>query len=260
MGIVEYIKKDALVRITLNRPDAMNAINAELGIALLQALLEAEYDNAVRAVLLTGNGRAFSSGGDVKAMLASAEPKGKFFKELTVYLNGIINTILMMRKPVIAGINGAAAGAGVSLALACDLVTAARSSRFNLAYTKIGLTPDGGATSLLAYHVGPKRAMEYIMLNPDISAEQAMEIGLINRVFDDSTFLEQTTAFAQTIAGGPTVAFAYTKRTMNHAYPGPLERTLELEREGIAACGSTEDFKEASKAFAQKRPPVFTGR
>ncbi|MCL4468778.1 MAG: enoyl-CoA hydratase-related protein [Deltaproteobacteria bacterium] len=259
MGIVEYKKKAALGIITMNRPDAMNAINAELGNALLKSLIDAEYDKEVRAILLTGTGRAFSSGGDVKAMLASAEPKGKFFKELTVYLNGIINTILMMRKPVIAGMNGAAAGAGVSLALACDLVTAARSSRFNLAYTKIGLTPDGGATAMLAHHVGPKRAMEYIMLNPDITAEQALEIGLVNRVFDDSTFAEQTISFAQALAGGPTVAFAYTKRTMNHAYPGPLERILELEREGIAACGSTEDFKEASAAFVEKRTPVFKG-
>ncbi len=260
MGIIEYKKNKALCIITMNRPDAMNAINAELGNALLKALVEAEHDKEVRALLLTGAGKAFSSGGDVKAMLASSEPRGRFFKELTVYLNGIINTIMMMRKPIIAGMNGSAAGAGVSLALACDLVTAAQSSRFNLAYTKIGLTPDGGATAMLAYHAGPKRAMEYIMLNPDISAQQALETGLINRVFDDRTFMEQTISFAQVIADGPTIAFAYAKRNVNHTYPGPLERTLELEREGIAACGSTEDFKEAGAAFVEKRTPVFKGR
>lgn len=260
MGIIEYKKNNALCIITMNRPDAMNAINAELGNTLLKALIDAEYDKEVRAVLLTGTGKAFSSGGDVKAMLASTEPRGKFFKELTVYLNGIINTIMMMRKPVIAGMNGSAAGAGVSLALACDLVTAAQSSKFNLAYTKIGLTPDGGATAMLAYHVGPKRTMEYIMLNPDITAQQALEIGLVNRVFDDSTFMEQTISFAQVIAGGPTVAFAYAKRNVNQTYPGPLERILELEREGIAACGCTEDFKEASAAFVEKRKPVFKGK
>ncbi len=260
MGIIEYKKNNALCIITMNRPDAMNAINAELGNDLLKALVNAEYDKEIRALLLTGTGKAFSSGGDVKAMLASAEPRGKFFKELTVYLNGIINTIMMMRKPVIAGMNGSAAGAGVSLALACDLITATKSSRFNLAYTKIGLTPDGGATAMLAHHVGPKRAMEYIMLNPDISAQQALEIGLVNRVFDDGTFMEQTILFAQVIAGGPTVAFAYAKRNVNQTYPGPLEHILELEREGIAACGSTEDFQEASAAFVEKRKPVFKGK
>ncbi|MGC8579991.1 MAG: enoyl-CoA hydratase/isomerase family protein [bacterium] len=260
MRIVEYSKKDALCIIVMNRQDAMNAINVELGNALLKALIDAEYDKDVRAILLTGNGKAFSSGGDVKAMLASEDPKGKFFKELTVYLNGIINTIMMMHKPIIAGLNGVAAGAGVSIALACDLITAAKSSRFNLAYTRIALAPDGGATALLAHHVGPKRAMEYIMLNPDISAEQALEIGLINRVFDDATFMEQTISFAQTIAHGPTVAYAYAKRSMQNTYPGPIERILELEREGISACGSTEDFKEAGVAFMEKRPTIFKGR
>ena len=260
MDIIEYKKNDSLCIITMNRPDAMNAINAELGEGLLKALIDAEYDEEVRAILLTGTGKAFSSGGDVKAMLAFAGTKGKFFKELTVYLNGIINTIRTMDKPVIAGVNGAAAGAGVSLALACDLVTAAESSRFNLAYTKIGLTPDGGATALLAHHAGPKRAMEYVLLNSDISARQAMDVGLVNRVFGDTAFTEQTTAFAQAIAAGPTVAFAYAKRTMNQAYSEPMERILELEREGIAACGCTKDFKEASAAFVEKRKPVFRGR
>jgi 2-(1,2-epoxy-1,2-dihydrophenyl)acetyl-CoA isomerase len=124
---------------------------------------------------------ASNSGGDVKAMLAVPDPKGNFFKELTVYLNEIINTIRMMDKPVIVGMNGTAAGAGVSLALACDLIAAAKSAKFNLAYTKIGLTPDGGATALLAHIAGPKRAMEYIMLNRDIPAQQALEMGLVKQ-------------------------------------------------------------------------------
>ncbi len=260
MGIIEYKKNNALCIITMNRPEAMNAINAELGNELLKALIEAEYDKEVRAILLTGTGKAFSSGGDVKAMLAYMEEKGKFFKELTVYLNAIINTIRMMKKPVIAGVNGSAAGAGVSLALACDLITAAKSSRFSLAYTKIGLMPDGGATAMLAYHAGPKRAMEYIMLNPDITAQQALDIGLVNRVFDDSTFMKRTILFSQVIAEGPTVAFAYTKRNLNQAYSSPLEHILELEREGIAVCGGTEDFKEASAVFVEKRKPVFKGK
>lgn len=259
MGSIEYTKQNSLCVITMNRPEAMNAINAELGEGLLRALIDAEYDREIRAVLLTGTGKAFSSGGDVKAMLSFPGTKGKFFKELTVYLNGIVNTIRTMDKPVIAGVNGAAAGAGVSLALACDLVTAAASARFNLAYTKIGLTPDGGATALLAQHAGPKRAMEYILLNPDLSAVQARDLGLVNRVFDDDGFVEQTTAFARSVAAGPTVAFAYAKRNINQAFAEPLERILELEREGIAACGCTEDFKEAGAAFVQKRKPVFKG-
>ncbi len=260
MGIIEYKKYGPLCVITMNRPDAMNAINLELGSGLLKALLDAEYDGGIRAILLTGTGKSFSSGGDVKSMLSAPDPKGKFFKELTVYLNGIMNTIRMMDKPVIAGMNGTAAGAGVSLALACDLIAAARSAKFNLAYTKIGLTPDGGATALLSYHAGPKRAMEYILLNQDIPSQQALEMGLVNRVFDDAAFMEQATAFAQTIAAGPTVAFAYAKRNMNQAYSSSMERILELEREGIAACGNTEDFKEASAAFIEKRRPVFRGR
>ncbi len=260
MGIVEYDKSNQLCIITMNRPDTMNALNLELFNALLSALVNAEYDKDVRAILLTGKGKAFSSGGDVRAMVSAEEPKGKFFKQLAVYLNGIVNTILMMRKPIIAGINGVTAGAGVGIALACDLITASESSRFNLAYTKIGLSTDGGTTSLLSYHVGPKRAMEYIMLNPEISAKQALEIGLVNRVFDDATFMEQTISFAQTVAQGPTIAFAHAKRAMNRCYPGPLEYILELERGGISECALTEDFKNACLAFTQKRIPTFNGR
>lgn len=259
MSVVQYNKENSLCIIVMKKPDTLNALDPELGNALLSALINAEYDKDVRAILLTGSGKAFSSGGDVKSMILSEEPKGKFFKQLTVYLNGIVNTMLMMRKPLIAGVNGVAAGAGISLALACDLITASKSSRFNLAYTKIGLTPDGGTSSLLVHHVGPKRAMEYIMLNPDINAEQALQLGIINRVFDDASFMEQTISFAQTIAQGPTIAFAYAKRAINYTYPGPWERILELEREGISACGSTEDFKKAIIAFIEKRTPVFKG-
>ncbi|MCL4557787.1 MAG: enoyl-CoA hydratase-related protein [Deltaproteobacteria bacterium] len=260
MGVVEHKKEGHLFIITMNRPEAMNAINFELGSGLLKTLIEAEYDEGIRTILLTGAGRAFSSGGDVKEMIASPEPRGKHFKELTVYLNGIINTIRMMKKPIVAGMNGTAAGAGVSLALACDLITAARSARFNLSYTKVGLTPDGGITAMLSYHVGPKRTMEYILLNPDIPSQHAMEIGLVNRVFDDGTFMEQTVSFAQEIAEGPTTAFAYAKRNTNMAYAGMLEHILELEREGISACGGTDDFREAGNAFMERRKPVFRGK
>jgi len=260
MSVIEYKKQDGLCIIRMNRPEVMNAFNRELGEAFLKALLDAEYDDEVRAILLTGTGKAFSSGGDVKAMMMAPEPRGKFFKELTVFLNGIINTIRMMKKTVIAGVNGTAAGAGVSLVLACDLATASSSANLYLAYTMIGLTPDGGATALLTRHVGIKRAMEYILLNPAITAQKAMEIGLVNKVFNDSTFMEQTIEFAKTVAAGPTTAYAYTKRNVNQAYSSSFEYILELEREGISACGSTEDFKEAVTAFVEKRKPIFKGR
>ncbi len=260
MGVVEYDKQDELAVITLNRPEAMNAINAELGEALLKILVDVEYDEKIRAILLTGRGKAFSSGGDVKAMVTSPDPKSKFFKELTVFLNGIVNTIKMINKPVIAGLNGTAAGAGVSLALACDLIVASRSAVFNLAYTKIGLTPDGGATALLTQHVGPKRAMEYILLNPVINMQQALEIGLINRVFEDDIFMKEALGFTRSIARGPTVAYGFTKQNINQAFSSPLERILELEREGISACANTQDFIEAGMAFIEKRKPVFHGK
>jgi 2-(1,2-epoxy-1,2-dihydrophenyl)acetyl-CoA isomerase len=260
MGVVEYNKQDQLAIITLNRPEAMNAINVELGEALLKILVDVEYDENIRAILLTGTGKAFSSGGDVKAMIASPDPKSKFFKELTVFLNGIVNTIRMLKKPVVAGLNGAAAGAGVSLALACDLIVASRSAVFNLAYTKIGLPPDGGATALLTQHVGPKRAMEYIFFNPVINMQQALEIGLINRVFEDSTFLKEAIGFTKSVATGPTVAYGFTKRNINQAFSASFEQILELEREGIATCANTDDFIEAGRSFIEKRKSVFKGK
>jgi 2-(1,2-epoxy-1,2-dihydrophenyl)acetyl-CoA isomerase len=227
------IEREAgLAVLTLNRPDSYNAINQTMMQALLDALVDCDEDASVRAVLLTGAGKAFCAGGDLKAMQAEDAAGGSvgvFLKRLTVPVHGAISTMARMEKPVIGAINGVAGGAGFSFALACDLVLAAESAVFTMAYTKAGLAPDGGSSFFLPRVVGPKRAYDLMVNNAVLTAQEARELGAAKRL----------------IALSP---------------ESSLETQMEHERRAIAACAGTEDFSEGVAAFVDKRPPKFEGR
>ncbi len=251
-----------LVTLTLNRPDSYNAINGPMMQALLEALVDCDEDSSVRAVLLTGAGKAFCAGGDLKAMQAedaAGRSVGAFLKRLTVPVHGAVATIARMEKPVIAAVNGVAGGAGFSFALACDLVLAAESAVFTMAYTKAGLAPDGGSSFFLPRIVGPRRAYDLMVNNAVLSAEEAKELGLVNAVFRDASFMAEARAYAERLAAGPTRAFGAAKRLVALSPDSSLETQMEHERRAIAACGGTADFREGVAAFIEKRPPAFGG-
>ncbi|HUW63780.1 MAG TPA: enoyl-CoA hydratase-related protein [Spirochaetia bacterium] len=246
--------------VTMNRPAALNALNDELGRELLEALQECG-DDSVRAVVLTGSGRAFCAGGDLRFFLQYADgDPGRPFRELAGGLNETIIALRTLAKPVIAAVNGATGGAGISLACACDLRFAAASAVFRQAYTAAGLTPDGAWTLLVPLLTGLGRAAELLFLNPVLSARDALGYGLVNRVLEDGELLEHSLATARQLAAGPTQAFARAKELLNRALLVGLHAQLELEKEGITASACTADYLEGLAAFLGKRLPVFQGR
>jgi 2-(1,2-epoxy-1,2-dihydrophenyl)acetyl-CoA isomerase len=254
---------DGLATIELNRPEALNAWNAELGAELLAAVQGAAGDDAVRAVLIRGAGRAFSSGADLKEVATrDVTPEGHpdLRKILTERYHPIIVGIRQMPKPVVAAVNGPAVGIGLSLALSCDIVVAAESAYLLLAFVNIGLVPDGGSSLFVPARVGFSRAIELAMLGERLSATQALEWGLINRVIADDAFAEESEALARRLAAGPTRSYAAAKRQLNAMVYGRLEEQLELEADLQQEMASSGDFVEGVTAFAQKRQPAFQGR
>jgi 2-(1,2-epoxy-1,2-dihydrophenyl)acetyl-CoA isomerase len=253
---------DGVGWITLNRPKAYNAINTDVAGRLLDTVIRCDEDDDVRALVITGNGPSFCSGGDIRQMmdaLASDGCAAAFLKTLTVSLHGTIATMAHMSKPVITAVNGPAAGAGFSLALAGDLVLAADNARFTVAYTAIGLAPDGSSTFTLPRLIGPKRAFELICTNRALSANEAKELGLVNQVFAAARFVEQAREFAVSIARGPAAALGFAKKLLTLSAQNSLETQMEHERRAIAACGRTADFREGADAFFAKRSPKFQG-
>ena len=249
--------------ITLNRPKAYNALNTDMAERLLDAVIRCDEDDKIRAVVITGNGASFCAGGDIRQMIDSGASEGNaapFLKTLTVSLHAAIATIAHMSKPVVMAVNGAAAGAGFSLALAGDLVLAADNARFTVAYTAIGLAPDGSSTFTLPRLVGPKRAFELMCTNRPLSADEAKVLGLVNQVFPKAEFIQRARKFAADLARGPTAALGYAKRLVTLSAQSSLETQMEHERRAIAACGRTADFREGTEAFIAKRPAEFQGR
>ena len=256
-------RKGGLVVLTLNRPGSYNAVDGPMMQALLDALVECDEDESVRAVLLTGSGRAFCAGGDLKAMRAedaAGRSVGVFLKRLTVPVHGAIATMARMEKPVIAAVNGVAGGAGFSFALACDLVLAAESAVFTMAYTKAGLAPDGGSSFFLPRVVGPKRAYDLMVNNAVLTAQEARDLGIVNEVYRDASFMAEARSYAERLAAGPTRAFGAAKRLLASSPDASLEGQMEHERRAIAACAGTEDFEEGVAAFVDKRAAAFKGR
>jgi 2-(1,2-epoxy-1,2-dihydrophenyl)acetyl-CoA isomerase len=246
--------------ITLNRPDAYNALNLPLARHLFEVVLEVDEDPDVRCVVLTGAGKAFCGGGDVKVFADNLPRIGILVKELTTYIHGVVSRLARSPKPVITAVNGVAAGGGLSLALAGDVVVAAESARFTMAYSRIAATPDGSSTYFLPRLVGLRRAVELHFTNRVLSAREALEWGLITRVTPDAELKGAVAALAAELAQGPTKAFGGAKLLFHRSTHESLETQMELEAQAIAACGHTEDFREGVTAFANKTAPRFRGR
>ena len=258
---VEVNRDGAAVKIALNRPERMNAWSEGLSQDLLTVLREVAADETVRAVMLTGNGKAFCSGADLKDGADDAVA-GKLdtYTTLTRWYHPIVTTIRQMPKPVLTAVNGPAAGAGLSLALAGDLVVAAESAYFMLAFVGIGLVPDGGASLFVPSRVGFARAAEMAMLGERVSAAKAVDWGLINSAWPDAEFAAKAEALLTRLAAGPTRSYAGSKRELNHWMYDRMAAHLELEASIQGELATSADFIEGVSAFLQKRPPEFGGK
>jgi 2-(1,2-epoxy-1,2-dihydrophenyl)acetyl-CoA isomerase len=253
---------DGAATVELNRPHALNAWNAQFGADLLAALRLVGDDDAVRAVIVTGSGRGFSSGADLKETGAGETmPDGRpnVHKRLTEVYHPIMVAVREMPKPVVASVNGPAVGIGCSLALCCDLILAAESAYFLLAFVNIGLVPDGGSSLFVPTRVGMARATEMSMLGERVGAAQALDWGLINRVVPDERLGEETAALAARLASGPTRSYAGAKRQLNNWLYSRMHEQLELEAQIQQEMAGSSDFLEGAMAFVQKRPARFSG-
>src|SRR3954468_5112490 len=260
---VNVLRKGGAAKVELNRPETMNAWNRQFGVDLLAAIESVAQDDEVRAVMITGSGRGFSSGADLKEMGNNDDvtPEGRpnVRKTLTERYHPIITTIRTMPKPVVAAVNGPAVGIGLSLALASDLIVAKESAYFLLAFVNIGLVPDGGSSLFVPERVGFTRAIEMAMLGERIHAPQALEWGLINRVVADDEFQAEVDALVDRLANGPTRSYAGTKRQLNAWLYDRMDAQLELEADIQQEMAASGDFVEGVTAFVQKRSAEFRG-
>jgi 2-(1,2-epoxy-1,2-dihydrophenyl)acetyl-CoA isomerase len=248
-------------RLTLNRPETLNAWTAQFGAELGRVIAGEAAADSVRAVLVTGAGRGFSSGADLKAGFDPAEDgMPNIRKELHEVYHPAIAGIRRLPKPVVAAVNGAAVGIGCSLALACDLVLAAESAFFGLAFVNIGLMPDGGSTAFVPPSVGKARAFQMALLGERVPAARALEWGLVNWVYPDERLIDEANALVAKLAAGPTRSYASSKQALNNFIYGDLDGQLHLEGELQHALGRSKDFLEGVAAFVEKRDAAFTGQ
>lgn len=254
---VTFSLEDGLARLTLNRPDAGNSLTPDLARDLLQASVRCYSDSAVRAVLLTGSGKNFCVGGDLKTFKQAGPDVGALIKETTGYLHAACSTLARMDPPLVVAVQGAAAGAGLSLALLGDLVYAAESATFTMAYTAAGLSPDGGSTFLLPRVVGLRRAQELTLTNRRLSAAEAVEWGIATATLPDDGVTIGAEETARRLAAGPTRAFGRAKRLLIDSFDTSFETQMEREGAGIAASSVEPDAQEGLDAFISKRAPVF---
>jgi 2-(1,2-epoxy-1,2-dihydrophenyl)acetyl-CoA isomerase len=254
-----------VLTLTLNRPDARNAMSSEMNEALAKTLAWAELDAAVKVVVLTGAGKGFCAGGDVKGMNSRNEGGGDRGVDAAIHSQRVnqratAGKLFKMPKPTLAALPGAAAGAGFSLALACDLRIMASSAIMTTAFAKVGFSGDYGGTYFLTQLIGSAKARELYFLSSRVSAEEALRLGLANWVVPADALAAKTREIALGLARGPTVAFRYMKENLNRAMHGDVDDCLDLEATHHVHCGQTADHREAAKAFVEKRDPVFTGR
>lgn len=257
---LEFDVRDGVAHVTLDRPDALNGLNLEMARELLDAALRCDEDPSVRAVVLSGAGSAFCVGGDLKSFAEQGEELPRHLKEITTYLHAAVSRLARMDPPVVAAVHGAAAGGGFSLAISCDLVVATESARFAMAYSKAGLTPDGSSSYHLPRLVGMRRAMELALTGRELSAQEALEWGIVTRVVPDEDLLEEAAGLAQQLATGPTKALGASKRLLHGGWTETLETQMEHEARTIADISRTADTREGISAFTEKRAPSFEGR
>ncbi|MDQ6608453.1 MAG: enoyl-CoA hydratase-related protein [Bacteroidota bacterium] len=256
MSSILFEIKNSIAFITLNRPEKYNAFNREMAL-LLQEKLKQCGSNEVRCVLISGAGKAFCSGQDLEEIV---NPEGPKIEHIVGELyNPIIHCIRKLQKPVVAAVNGVAAGAGANIALACDIVVAARAASFIQAFSKIGLIPDSGGTFFLPRLIGWQKASALMMLGDKISAVEAERIGMIYKVFTDEFFMQEVQNIATTLASMPTKGLAYTKQLLDNSFENSYEDQLEDEENFQQLAGMTKDYKEGVQAFLEKRKPNFTG-
>lgn len=252
-----YEVKDNVGYISLNRQEKFNSFNKEMAFALQDALDKCAQDKEVRCIYLTGEGKAFCAGQD---LAEATDPQGPELEAIVEqHYNQIIKRLRNIEKPIIAAVNGIAAGAGANIALACDIVLATQSASFIQAFSKIGLIPDSAGTFFLPRLVGMQRAAALMMTADKVSAEEAVAMGMIYKSYSDGSFAEESKAMAKSLATMPTKGIGLTKRLLNQSYNNSLEQQLEQEKKVQVEAGSSYDFKEGVAAFLEKRKPVFKG-
>jgi 2-(1,2-epoxy-1,2-dihydrophenyl)acetyl-CoA isomerase len=252
-----FERDGAIARLTLNRPTFGNAIDVPMAKALMEAAIECDEDDAIRCVLITGAGRLFCAGGDVGAFATVGEAIPNLLKELTSYLHSAISRLARMNKPLVTAINGPAAGAGFSLAILGDVVLAAPSAHFTLAYAGIGLSPDGGATWLLPRLIGLRRAQELALTNKRSTADEAAALGLVTRVVAEGALEAEAQLVTQSIAASAVGALGRTRNLLLGSFSTTLETQMELEVRSIAEASRSAEGREGIRSFVEKRRPNF---
>jgi 2-(1,2-epoxy-1,2-dihydrophenyl)acetyl-CoA isomerase len=255
-------RRGGVLLLTMNRPEALNALMPSMTDEMRRTVEDAVTDSDVRALVITGAGRAFSAGGDVKNMAAQTGRRtpNDVRRRIREGTGPLIMAIATIEKPVVAAVNGLAYGGGFSIAMACDIVYAARSARFAQAFVKRGLVPDTGSTWFLPRLIGPWRARELMFTGEPVDAERANALGLVNRVCDDATVLDEAVALAEKLAAGPTMAIGMIKTLVSEGMRGDLRQAIDAEADAQGIAMESEDFREGVAALLDKRDPAFQGR
>lgn len=250
-------KENGVGYITFNRPEKYNSFNREMALALQAHLDDCANDGAIRCIYITGNGKGFCAGQD---LAEASDPKTVDFEKIvSEHYNPVVQRLRNIEKPIIAAVNGVAAGAGANIALACDIVVANASASFIQAFSKIGLIPDSAGTFFLPRYIGMQHAAALMMLGDKVSAEEAVQMGMIYKAFADEHFEEESKKMAQKLASMPTKGIGLTKRLLNQSYSNNIDEQLALEMKVQVEAGNTHDFAEGVNAFLEKRKPVFKG-